>query len=161
AGGMSVLALLEENVAPAERARVRELLPAPAEAAGMFTPTAIDLDAIDRVGPSALITAARWTIEGLHLVPRYGTGLPYLGAALAGPWLHVLRTFGSRVEAPWVALRVVVELDPAKKALTDALVKGYFGAFRDRAATAVQTVLANESPAARRPLWARLIADHP
>jgi len=42
-------------------------------------------------------------------VPRYGTGLPYLGAALAGPWLHVVRAFSARVEAPWVALRVVVE----------------------------------------------------
>jgi hypothetical protein len=160
-GGEIVLALLEETISPADRARVRDLLPPPAEAAGMFTPAGVDLEAIDRVGPSALVVAARWAIEGLHLVPRYGTGLPYLGAALAGPWLHVLRAFAARVEAPWVALRVVVELDPAKKALTDALVKGYFLAFGDRAATAVQTVLANESPAARRPLWAKLVADHP
>ena len=161
AGGEIVLTLLEETASAADRARVRELLPAPAEAAGMFTPAGVDLEAIDRVGPSALVIAARWAIEALHLVPRYGTGLPYLGAALAGPWLHVLRAFGARVEAPWVALRVVVELDPAKKALTDALVKGYFTAFGDRAATPVQTVLANESPAARRPLWAKLVADHP
>jgi hypothetical protein len=161
AGGEIVLALLEETISAADRVRVRELLPPPAEAAGMFTPAGIDLEAIDRVGPAALVIAARWAIEGLHLVPRYGTGLPYLGAALAGPWLHVLRAFGARVEAPWVALRVVVELDPAKKALTDALVKGYFTTFGDRAATAVQTVLANESPAARRPLWTRLVADHP
>jgi hypothetical protein len=161
AGGAPVLELLEATVAPTERARVRELLPPPAEAAGMFTPAAVDLEAIDRIGPSALVTAARWTIEGLHLVPRYGTGLPYLGAALAGPWLHVLRAFGSRVEAPWVALRVVATLDPAKKALTDALVKGFFAAFGDRAATPVQTLLANEAPAVRRPLWAKLILDHP
>ena len=161
AGGAGILALLEENIDPKERARVRELLPPPAEAAGMFTPAAVDLEAIDRVGPSALVTAARWAIEGLHLVPRYGSGLPYLGAALAGPWLHVLRTFGARVEAPWIALRVVVDLDPAKKALTDALVKGYFARFGDRAATPVQTVLANESPAVRRPLWAKLVLDHP
>src|SRR3954449_4599825 len=72
AGGPSVLVLLEETIDAAERARVRELLPAPAEAAGMFTPAAVDLEAIDRVGPSALVTTARWTIEGLHLVPRYG-----------------------------------------------------------------------------------------
>lgn len=161
AGGATVLALLEENVDPTERARVRELLPPAAEAAGMFTPAAVDLEAIDRVGPSALVTAARWTIEGLHAVPRYGTGLPYLGAALAGPWLHVLRAFGGRVEAPWVALRVVATLDPAKKALTDALVKGFFATFGDRAATPVQTVLANEAPAVRRPLWAKLVLDHP
>src|SRR5690348_4884876 len=62
AGSLAVLTLLEETIDPAERARVRELLPPPAEAAGMFTPTAIDLEAIDRVGPSALITTARWTI---------------------------------------------------------------------------------------------------
>jgi hypothetical protein len=161
AGGPSVLTLLEATVAPAERARVRELLPPPAEAAGMFTPTAVDLEAIERVGPSALVTTARWAIEGLQAVPRYGSGLPYLGSALAGPWLHVLRSFGGRVEAPWVALRVIARLDPAKKALTDALLKGFFGVFRERAATAVQTVLANEAPAARRPLWAKLIADHP
>lgn len=161
AGGPSVLVLLEETIDPKERTRVRELLPAPAEAAGMFTPAAVDLGAIDRVGPSALVTTARWTIEGLHLVPRYGTGLPYLGAALAGPWLHVLRHFGARVEAPWVGLRVVATLDPAKKALTEALVKGFFATFGDRAATPVQTVLANESPAARRPLWAKLVLDHP
>ena len=161
AGGATVLALLEENVDPTERARVRELLPPAAEAAGMFTPAAVDLEAIDRVGPSALVTTARWTIEGLHAVPRYGTGLPYLGAALAGPWLHVLRAFGGRVEAPWVALRVIATLDPAKKALTDALVKGFFATFGDRAATPVQTVLANEAPAVRRPLWAKLVLDHP
>jgi hypothetical protein len=128
----------------------------------MFTPAGVDLEAVDRVGPSALITAARWAIEGLHAVPRYGTGgLPYLGAAVAGPWLHVLRTFGGRVEAPWVALRVVTTLDPAKKALTDALVKGFFVVFRDRAASPVQTVLASEVPAVRRLLWARLVLDHP
>lgn len=161
AGGAAVIELLEENVDPEERARVRELLPPPAEAAATFTPTPVDLEAIDRVGPSALVTTARWAIEGLNLVPRYGSGLPYLGAALAGPWIHVLRTFGSRVEAPWIALRVVVELDPAKKALTDAIVKGYFATFGDRAATPVQTVLANEAPAVRRPLWAKLILDHP
>lgn len=161
AGGAAVIALLEENVDARERARVRELLPAPAEAAGMFTAAPVDLEAIARVGPSALVTTARWAIEGLSLVPRYGSGLPYLGAALAGPWLHVLRTFGGRVEAPWVALRVVVELDPAKKALTDAVVKGFFAAFGDRAATPVQTVLANESPAVRRPLWAKLVLEHP
>jgi hypothetical protein len=161
AGGPSVLDLLEVAIDPTERARVRELLPPPAEAAGMFTPAAVDLEAIDRVGPSALVTTARWAIEGLHAVPRYGTGLPYLGAALAGPWLHVLRAFGSRVEAPWVALRVVATLDPAKKALTDALVKGFFATFGDRAATPVQTVLANEAPAVRRPLWAKLVVDHP
>lgn len=160
-GGPPVLELLEATVDPTERARVRELLPAPAEAAGMFTPAAVDLEAIDRIGSSALVTTARWTIEGLHLVPRYGTGLPYLGAALAGPWLHVLRAFGSRVEAPWIALRVVATLDPAKKALTDALVKGFFAAFGDRAATPVQTLLANVAPAVRRPLWAKLILDHP
>ena len=160
-GGPAVLALLEENVDPTERARVRELLPPAADAAGMFTPAAVDLEAVDRVGPSALVTAARWTIEGLHAVPRYGTGLPYLGAALAGPWLHVLRAFGGRVEAPWVALRVIATLDPAKKALTDALVKGFFATFGDRAATPVQTVLANEAPAVRRPLWAKLVLDHP
>lgn len=161
AGGPPVLALLEQTIDPTERARVRELLPPPAEAAGMFTPAGVDLEAIDRVGPSALVTTARWAIEGLHAVPRYGTGLPYLGAALAGPWLHVLRSFGARVEAPWVALRVVATLDPAKKALTDALVKGFFAVFRDRAATPVQTVLANEAPAVRRPLWAKLLLDHP
>jgi hypothetical protein len=161
AGGPSLLGLLEVAIDPAERARVRELLPPPAEAAGMFTPAAVDLEAIDRVGPSALVTTARWMIEGLHAVPRYGTGLPYLGAALAGPWLHVLRAFGSRVEAPWVALRVIVALDPAKKALTDALVKGFFVTFGDRAATPVQTVLANDAPAVRRPLWAKLVLDHP
>ena len=160
AGGATVLALLEENVEPSERARVRELLPPAAEAAGMFTPAAVDLEAIDRIGPSALVTAARWTIEGLHAVPRYGSGLPYLGAALAGPWLHVLRAFGNRVEAPWVAIRVIATLDPAKKALTDALVKGFFATFGDRAATPVQTVLANEAPAVRRPLWAKLVLDH-
>jgi hypothetical protein len=161
AGGPSVLLLLEETVDATERARVRELLPSPAEAAGMFTPAPVDLEAIDRVGPSALVTTARWTIEGLHLVPRYGTGLPYLGAALAGPWLHVLRHFGGRVEAPWVGLRVVATLDPTKKALTDGLVKGFFATFGDRAATPVQTVLANEMPAARRPLWMKLVLDHP
>ena len=161
AGGAAVLALLEENVDPTERARVRELLPPAPEAAGMFTPAAVDLEAIDRIGPSALVTAARWTIEGLHAVPRYGSGLPYLGAALAGPWLHVLRAFGHRVEAPWVAIRVIATLDPAKKALTDALLKGFFATFGDRAATPVQTVLANEAPAVRRPLWAKLVLDHP
>jgi hypothetical protein len=161
AGGPDVLALLEGVVTDAERTRVRELLPSPAEAAGMFTPAAVDLEAIDHVGPAALVVTARWAIEGLHAVPRYGTGLPYLGAALAGPWLHVLRAFGSRVEAPWVALRVIVALDPAKKALTDALVKGFFVTFGDRAATPVQTVLANDAPAVRRPLWAKLVLDHP
>jgi hypothetical protein len=160
-GGPAVLSLLEETIDPLDRARVRELLPPPAEAAGMFTPAPIDLEAIDRVGPAALVIAARWAIEGLHLVPRYGTGLPYLGAALAGPWLHVLRTFSARVEAPWVALRVVVELDPTKKALTDAIVRGTFTALGDRAATPVQTVLAHETPAARRPLWAKLVLDYP
>ena len=45
AGGAAVLALLEESVDPAERARARELLPPPAEAAGMFTPAAVDLEA--------------------------------------------------------------------------------------------------------------------
>lgn len=161
AGGVEVLTLLEETVDGTERTRVRELLPPPAEAAGMFTPAGIDLEAIDRVGPSALLTVARWAIEGLQAVPRYGTGLPYLGAALAGPWLHVLRSFGARVEAPWIALRVVATLDPAKKALTDAIVKGFFAVFRDRAATPVQTLLANEAPAVRRPLWAKLLVDHP
>jgi hypothetical protein len=161
AGGAAILALLEENVDPTERARARELLPPAAEAAGMFTPAAVDLEAIDRIGPSALVTTARWTIEGLHAVPRYGTGLPYLGAALAGPWLHVLRAFGGRVEAPWVALRVIATLDPAKKALTDALVKGFFATFGDRAVTPVLTVLGNETPAVRRPLWAKLVQDHP
>ncbi len=159
-GSVSILTKLEESVAPADRARVRELLPSPAEAAGMFTPTAVDLEAIERVGPTALVVMARWMIEGLHLVPRYGTGLPYLGAMLAGPWLHVLRRFGARVEAPWIGLRVVVELDPAKKALTEAVVKGYFAVFGDRGATAAQVVLANETPAARKPLWAKLVADH-
>ena len=159
-GGASILAKLEEGVAAADRTRVRELLPSPAEAAGMFTPTAVDLEAIESVGPTALVVMARWMIEGLHLVPRYGTGLPYLGAMLAGPWLHVLRKFGARVEAPWVGLRVVVELDPAKKALTEAVVKGYFAVFGDRGATAAQVVLANETPAARKPLWAKLVADH-
>ncbi len=159
-GGASILAKLEEGVPAADRTRVRELLPSPAEAAGMFTPTAVDLEAIESVGPTALVVMARWMIEGLHLVPRYGTGLPYLGAMLAGPWLHVLRKFGARVEAPWVGLRVVVELDPAKKALTEAVVKGYFAVFGDRGATAAQVVLANETPAARKPLWAKLVADH-
>jgi hypothetical protein len=161
AGGPAVLALLEETTPPNERERVRELLPAPAEAAGMFTPGPVDLEAVERVGPSALLTTARWAIEALHAMPRYGSGLPYLGAAIAGPWLHVLLAFGARVEAPWVALRVMVALDPTKKALTDALVRGAFAALRERAATAVQTVLASESPAARRPLWAKLLADHP
>jgi hypothetical protein len=161
AGGPALLTLLEKTVAPADRARVRELLPTPAEAAGMFTPATVDLDAIDRVGPSALVTTARWAIEALHAVPRYGTGLPYLGASLAGPWLHVVRAFAGRVEAPWVAVRVVTTLDPAKKALTDSLVKGFFAAFRDRAATPVQTVLASETSAARKALWAKLVVDHP
>lgn len=160
AGGTSILALLEVDIDPAERTRVLARLPPAAEAAGMFTPAAVDLEAIERVGPSALVTTARWAVEGLQAVPRFGTGLPYLGAALAGPWLHVLRSFGARVEAPWVALRVVAALDPAKKALTDAIVKGFFAVFGNRAATPVQTVLANEAPPARRLLWAKLIADH-
>ncbi len=159
-GSVSILTKLEEGVPAADRARVRELLPSPAEAAGMFTPTAVDLEAIESVGPNALVVMARWMIEGLHLVPRYGTGLPYLGAMLAGPWLNVLRKFGARVEAPWLGVRVVVELDPAQKALTEAVVKGYFAVFGDRGATAAQVVLANETPAARRPLWAKLVADH-
>ena len=159
-GSVSILTKLEEGVPAADRARVRELLPSPAEAAGMFTATAVDLEAIESVGPSALVVMARWMIEGLHLVPRYGTGLPYLGAMLAGPWLHVLRKFGARVEAPWLGIRVVVELDPAKKALTEAVVKGYFAVFGDRGATPAQVVLANEIPAARRLLWAKLVADH-
>ncbi|MBX3189972.1 MAG: HEAT repeat domain-containing protein [Labilithrix sp.] len=160
-GGAAILAELESAIDERERARVRELLPPPAEAAAMFTPAAVDLEAIDRVGPAALVATARWAIEGLHAVPRYGTGLPYLGAALAGPWLHVQRAFGGRVEAPWVALRVVVALDPAKKALTDAIVKSFFTTFQDRAAVAVETLLAHETPPVRRLLWAKLLLDHP
>ncbi|HSO34461.1 MAG TPA: hypothetical protein VLT33_18130 [Labilithrix sp.] len=159
-GDATVLTILEETIAAADRSRVRELLPSPAEAAGMFTPTTVDVEAIERVGPAALVVMARWTIEGLHVVPRYGTGLPYLGAMLAGPWLQVLRKFAARVEAPWIGLRVLMELDPAKKALTEAIVKGYFAVFGDRGAAAALVVLAHESPAARRPLWAKLVADH-
>jgi len=160
-GGAAVLTVLDEGTPPEERARVRALLPPPAEAAAMFTPTPVDLEAIDRIGPSALITAARWAIEGLHAVPRYGSGVPYVGAALVGPWVHVAAAFGGRVESPWIALRVVAEVDPAKRGLTDAILKSFFATYGDRGAVAAEALLAHEAPLVRRHLWTKLLSDHP
>ncbi len=165
-GGPAVLTLLEGTVDPALRLRVRSLLPAHAEAARLsaYAPYVADLDALRAVGPSALVTTARWVIDGLQALPHYRTGVPAylgLGAALADPWSVILRMFGARVEAPWVALRVLTALDPSKKDLADALVSHFFSVFGDRAPAPLQTVLANESPAVRRMLWAKLLLDRP
>ena len=158
-GSESVLSLLETRVAPEVRARVRELLPSPLEAATTFTPAVIDLEALDEIGPAAMLVVVRWAIDALHHVPRYGTALPYLGASLAGTLLHVVRKHSARVEAPWVTVRAVALVDPTKKPLTDALVRGYFTAFGERAAAPVLAVLANEAPPARRALWSKLLID--
>ncbi|MDB4944685.1 MAG: hypothetical protein JWP97_4219 [Labilithrix sp.] len=160
-GGAAVLGLLEQSVAVETRALIRERLPAPAAAAAQFTPAAVDLEAVVRAGAPALVVTAAWTIEGLALVPRYGSGVPYLGAALARPWLHVLGALGGRVEAPWLALRVLVALDPAKKALTEAMIRGTFAALGERAVLPLLVLLENDAPPARRPLWTKLLTDHP
>jgi len=160
-GGPEVLTIVEASVDPAARASFRELVPSPAEAASSFTPAPIELGGLDALGPDALVSCARWAIEALHALPRFGTGLPFLGAAIAAPWLHVSRVFAGRVEAPWIAMRVVASLDPSKKALADAVVRGFFVAHGERASAAVLTVLAHEAPPVRRLLWTKLLLEHP
>ncbi|MBS2020566.1 MAG: hypothetical protein JST00_47360 [Deltaproteobacteria bacterium] len=159
-GGPEILTLLEANVSEAVKASFRELVPTPAEAAASFTPAPIDLDIVTALGPDALVLMARWAIEALHLLPRYGSGLPYLGAAIAIPWAHVERAFASRVEAPWLAVRVIAALDATKKPLAEAMVTSFFAVMGERAANAAHTVLGHESPPARRLLWTKLVVDH-
>lgn len=159
--GPAVLSILEGATSSDERAAVRALLPSPLEAATALRPPRVDLEAVTRIGPAALVATARWAIEGLRAVPKLGGGSPYVGAAVAEPWRHIAAAFAARVEAPWLAIRVVAEVDPAKRALSDAVVGAYFGTYGDRGALAAEALLGEESPAARRLLWTRLLTDHP
>lgn len=159
-GGPEVLALLDDGISPEAKAAFRELLPTPKEAAASFTPAPIDLEIVTALGPDALVLTARWAIEALHLLPRHGSGLPYFGAAISTPWNHVARAFAARVEAPWIAMRVVAAIDASKKPLSESVVMSLFTAMGDRAAVAAQCVLAHESPPVRRLLWTKLVVDH-
>lgn len=159
-GSAEILALLEPEVPETTKASFRELLPTPGEAAASFTPAPVDLDIVTALGPDALVLGARWAIDALHHLPRYGSGLPYFGAAIGVPWNHVARAFSTRVEAPWIAMRVISAIEASKKPLAESMVMALFGAMGDRAAVAAQTVLSHESPPVRRLLWTKLVVDH-
>jgi len=160
-GGSLVLTHLDQAVTTEDREAVRALLPSPVEAAAMLRVVDIDVAAVLRVGPSALVSVAAWMIEGCAAVSRFGAGDPFAGAELADVWGRVLRAFGERVEAPWLAVRVALSIEASKQGLIKAVIDAMFASCRGRSALVVQTALSVGEPPARGLLWERLLALYP
>jgi len=162
-GSAAILEVLEESVTAEERTRTRALFVKPAEAAKAWHATPPDLAKLRAIGPNAMVVATRWMLDSIAAWSPYaGSGQPYYGSGFGVPWTMTSELFGSRVETPWLGMRVLVALDarPWKRQLADAVVKAYFG-LGPRTALAAQTVLAHESPPSRRIVWGGVLEHHP